>query len=229
MYLAFSPVAEACLCIYPTAVSLPGCIFWQQNEWWGDWWIQLMFVFRNLHRNHLFFCFSAFVLRILVTFIFALSCVPHILSFLLFINHSQIQMDTSYSQKRENKADFSVVHCKLNLFSSFLPPPHPPLFTFLSASSPVPDGDDAFSASCQYWPSACGLVPVHLLWLLCQPSTARLPVQLPACHWRVSCTHLWWVHLHRRLYYLCFDYVFLLCISLFTILHPNQLNVTFTR
>lgn len=63
--------------------------------------------------------------------------------------------------------------------------------TSLCASSPIPDGDDAFSASRQHWPSACGLVPVHLLWLLCQPSAARLSVQLPARHRRVSCTHLW--------------------------------------
>lgn len=79
----------------------------------------------------------------------------------------------------------------------WLSPPFLSISSSFSASSPVPDGDDAFSASRQHWPSACGLVPVHLLWLLCQPSAARLSVQLPARHWGVSSTHIWWVVLYR--------------------------------
>lgn len=118
----------------------------------------------------------------------------------LCVHCVQFQMATKYLDSQRS-GDFSEVnseHFPL-LFVPFLrvSQPHTQFYVSLSASSTVPDGDDAFPASRQHWPSACGLVPVHLLWLLCQQSSARLPVQLPTRHRRVSRSHLWWVVPHR--------------------------------
>lgn len=158
----------------------------------------------NLTKDEafVFLRFTAYVPHIIVALfihhIVCFSC-PSTPALLLLVHHVQFQMDIFTDPKK--KADFSEVvlnnFFSLSHFSDF---PFRSVYFYpsLSASSPVPDGDDAFPASRQHWPSACGLVPVHLLWLLCQPGAARLSVQLPARHWRVGCTHLWWVVTHGR-------------------------------
>lgn len=83
----------------------------------------------------------------------------------------------------------NILTSKCGFFSYFL------IFPLFLTYSAVSDGDDAQPPACEHWPSARGLVPVHLLWLLRQPGPIGLPVQLPACHWGVCCAHLRWVRL----------------------------------
>lgn len=126
------------------------------------------------------------------------SCFSHLLLPLFCLYSTSVSRwrpDIHRSKKKNTThAGLIEVHTELKMCSLSFPTLPFPLFsspTSLSASSPVPDGDDAFSASRQHRPSACGMVPVHLLWFLCQQSAARLPVQLPACHRRVCRPHLW--------------------------------------
>lgn len=107
------------------------------------------------------------------------------------MSSSRWPLDVHTSKK---SADYSEAHLGDTFFSRcFISHALPAASASVSSYSPVPDGDDAFPASRQHWPSACGLVPVHPLWLVCQQSSTGLPVQLPACHRGIGRSHLWWV------------------------------------
>lgn len=195
MWLAFSPGAETCLCICPAVFFLSGCIYWQKRKRLRPA-ISGYFCFRGprnplVTEDEVYFSFNTFVLHIwaahLIHHIFFFS---HFLAVFIFRVH--FQMAAIYLQIQTEEFLIPAKFLPFPFHRSWCPP------LSLSSSSPVPDGDDAFPASRQHRPSACGLVPVHLLRLLCQPSSSRLPVQLPARHWGVGCSDLWWVVLLWR-------------------------------
>lgn len=52
-------------------------------------------------------------------------------------------------------------------------------------------GDDAEPSPCKHRLPPCGLIPVHILWLVCHSGCPGFSVQVPACHWRICRSHLW--------------------------------------
>ena len=58
--------------------------------------------------------------------------------------------------------------------------------------SPVSDGNDEESSSCEHRPPSRGLVPEHVLGIVHKPGTSRLAVQLPTLHRRVGGPYLRW-------------------------------------
>lgn len=103
MYLAFSPVAEACFCIYlafflSTRIHL---LTWEMKGWLG---IPVDVCFINLHHCH--FSVSVFsLLHMLVDLLFTvfIMFLTSSLSLPLLVHHVQFQMETRYSQIQKKK------------------------------------------------------------------------------------------------------------------------------